>query len=110
MSRLNSLIPKRALAVFPAFPALLALSAALLLGGCVNLAPGYERPAAPVPGRYPEPLAKGAEDTSAEGAAASDVGWRSFFADARLRGLIELALDHNRDLRVAVLNITQARV
>ncbi|WP_343637649.1 AdeC/AdeK/OprM family multidrug efflux complex outer membrane factor [Roseateles sp.] len=109
MSRLNSLIPKRALAVFPAFPALLALSAALLLGGCVNLAPGYERPAAPVPGRYPEPLAKGAEDTSAEGAAASDVGWRSFFADARLRGLIELALDHNRDLRVAVLNITQAR-
>jgi len=109
MSRLNSLIPKRALAVFPAFPALLALSAALLLGGCVNLAPGYERPAAPVPGRYPEPLAKGAEDTPAEGAAASDVGWRSFFADARLRGLIELALDHNRDLRVAVLNITQAR-
>lgn len=109
MSRLNSLIPKRALAVFPAFPALLALSAALLLGGCVNLAPGYERPAAPVPGRYPEPLAKDAEDTPAEGAAASDVGWRSFFADARLRGLIELALDHNRDLRVAVLNITQAR-
>jgi multidrug efflux system outer membrane protein len=106
MSRLNSLIPKRAL---PALPALLALSAALLLGGCVNLAPGYERPAAPVPERYPETVAKAAEEMPAEGAAASGVGWRSFFADARLRGLIELALDHNRDLRVAVLNIAQAR-
>jgi len=106
MSRLNSLIPKRVPAVLPA---LLALSAALLLGGCVNLAPGYERPAAPVPERYPDTPADTSAEVPAEGTAASDVGWRNFFADARLLGLVELALDNNRDLRVAVLNITQAR-
>ena len=38
-----------------------------------------------------------------------DIGWREFFADERLRQLIELALANNRDLRVAALNIEQAR-
>ena len=33
----------------------------------------------------------------------------AFFADPRLKRLIELALQNNRDLRVAVLNIEQAR-
>jgi NodT family efflux transporter outer membrane factor (OMF) lipoprotein len=35
--------------------------------------------------------------------------WQEFFADARLRELIDIALRNNRDLRVAVLNIEQAR-
>lgn len=88
----------------PRFPRLLtfsALTAALLLAGCVNLAPTYERPAAPVPASYPE--------AKADGSAVADLAWRDFFGDARLRGLIELALANNRDLRVAVLNIEQAR-
>jgi outer membrane protein, multidrug efflux system len=78
-----------------------ALTAALLLAGCVNLAPAYERPAAPVPASYPE--------AQADGSALADIAWQDFFGDARLRGLIELALANNRDLRVAVLNIEQAR-
>lgn len=41
--------------------------------------------------------------------AGGDIGWRDFFVDTRLRRLIGLALENNRDLRVAVLNIEQAR-
>ena len=35
--------------------------------------------------------------------------WREFFADARLQRLIALALNENRDLRIAVLNAQAAR-
>lgn len=80
----------------------LAAAALAMLAGCANLAPAYERPAAPVPADFPEAGA-------ATGAAAADRPWREFFADARLRQLIELALANNRDLRVAALNIEQAR-
>jgi outer membrane protein, multidrug efflux system len=88
----------------PRFPhplTISALTAALLLAGCVNLAPAYERPAAPVPASYPE--------AKADGAALADIAWQDFFADAKLRGLIELALANNRDLRVAILTIEQYR-
>ncbi|KWC64978.1 efflux transporter outer membrane subunit, partial [Burkholderia ubonensis] len=37
------------------------------------------------------------------------IGWREFFVDPRLQRLIEIALNNNRDLRVAVLNIAAAR-
>jgi multidrug efflux system outer membrane protein len=77
------------------------VAAALVLAGCVNLAPTYEQPAAPVPATYP--------GTAPDGPAAADIDWHTFFADAKLRGLIELALANNRDLRVAVLKIEQAR-
>ena len=39
----------------------------------------------------------------------TDLDWQRFFADPRLKRLIDLALVNNRDLRVAVLNIEQAR-
>ncbi|MES2296779.1 MAG: efflux transporter outer membrane subunit [Pseudomonadota bacterium] len=77
-------------------------AAALALGGCISMAPHYERPAAPVAATFP-----GAG--TAAGGAAAQTGWHDYFADARLRQLIELALANNRDLRVAILNIEQAR-
>ena len=84
-----------------------ACAAALLaLAGCKSLIPAYERPAAPIPSSY------AAEMTPAAGAnaeAAADIEWQRFFADPRLQRLIALALENNRDLRVAVLNIEQAR-
>jgi outer membrane protein, multidrug efflux system len=83
-------------------PLALALSAALL-GGCTMI-PTYDRPAAPVAATFP------LGDTAAAGAqAAAAVEWQSFFSDAQLRQLLELALANNRDLRVAVLNIEQTR-
>jgi outer membrane protein, multidrug efflux system len=41
--------------------------------------------------------------------AAAEIEWQRYFADARLKRLIEIALQNNRDLRVAVLGIEQAR-
>jgi NodT family efflux transporter outer membrane factor (OMF) lipoprotein len=77
------------------------IAAALLLAGC-SMIPKYERPAPPVPAAFPYPSAQ-------QGTPAADLGWQQFFGDTRLRSLIATALRNNRDLRVAVLNIAQAR-
>jgi NodT family efflux transporter outer membrane factor (OMF) lipoprotein len=79
----------------------LAALAAAALAGC-SFIPTYERPAAPVPGAFPYPSAT-------EGTAAAQLEWQRFFADEKLRGLIASALANNRDLRVAMLNVEQAR-
>lgn len=77
------------------------------LAGC-TLAPHYSRPQAPIPAEWPTgPAYKGAESPIAP--AAFDIGWRAFYADERLRKVIALALDNNRDLRIATLNIEKAR-
>ena len=55
------------------------------------------------------PASFATSSTAPAGAAAADIDWRSFFADARLQSLIAQALANNRDLRIAVLNIEQAR-
>lgn len=80
------------------------LASALLMAGC-SFIPAYERPAAPVPQAYTAgvPVEAGTAGTAA------DVPWQSFFKDARLKRLIELSLQNNRDLRIAVLNIEQTR-
>jgi len=80
------------------------LALAMALSGCMSLAPKYERPAAPVAASFPDAASAGAANE-----AASKIEWQRFFADARLKQLIELALKNNRDLRVAILNIEQAR-
>ncbi len=72
---------------------------ALSLVGC-TLAPRYERPALPVPDRFPG---------GGGSLAAADQGWRTMFGDPRLQALIGLALANNRDLRVAALNVEVAR-
>ncbi|MES2902488.1 MAG: efflux transporter outer membrane subunit [Pseudomonadota bacterium] len=79
------------------------LALALSLAGCMSLAPKYERPAAPVAASFPELASSSATQ------AAASISWEQFFADARLKQLIGLALENNRDLRVAILNIEQAR-
>ena len=49
-------------------------------------------------------------DRPAHAAAFADaIGWRNFFTDRRLQGLIEIALHNNRDLRVAMLNVAAAQ-
>ena len=78
---------------------------ALAMGACSSLAPPYQRPAAPVAAQFPQGPA-----SPATGVPAADLPWPDFFShDARLRRLIELALQNNRDLRVALLNVEQAR-
>ena len=94
--------------------AALGLLAAASLAGCMNLAPRYERPAAPVPADWPQGAAYGASAPASAPAGAAahpadELGWQDVFVDAPLRGVIELALANNRDLRVAALNIERAR-
>ena len=86
---------------------LLSMAALALLAGC-SLAPTYERPATPAPGAWPTGPSYKA-DAPAGATAVSEIAWREFFADARLRQVIELALANNRDLRVSILNIEKAR-
>ena len=81
-----------------------AIAAAALLAGC-SLVPTYERPVAPIGADWP--VTAGA--VSVDGVAAADLPWEQFVQDAQLRDVIALALQNNRDLRVAVQNIEQAR-
>src|SRR5436190_14405046 len=79
------------------------LSLGAFLAGCTMM-PKYERPAAPVADSWPS----GSPQTNATNSAA-DIDWRDFFEDPRLRKLIALALENNRDLRTAALRVEQAR-
>lgn len=74
------------------------------LAGCVNLAPEYGRPAAPVARAWP-----GGGDQGAPQNNASEVGWAEFYGDARLRELIGQAQANNRGVRSTVLAIESAR-
>ncbi len=78
-----------------------------LLAGC--LAPRRPLPAPPVDAAWPAPPGGFDDPAPADPRAAADVAWREAFPDPRLQALIELALEHNRDLRTAALNIEQAR-
>ncbi|CAN5862984.1 efflux RND transporter outer membrane subunit OprB [soil metagenome] len=86
--------------------ALPALAAVAILSGCMNLIPAYERPAAPVAASYPAEVTPA---SSANATAAADIDWQAYFGDDRLKRLIGISLNNNRDLRVAILNIEQAR-
>jgi outer membrane protein, multidrug efflux system len=84
------------------------LGAFVLRGGC-TLTPSYTRPAAPVPGTWPTGQAY-SDDQPTDGATdARDLAWREFFTDERLQRVIATALDNNRDLRLAALNVQRAR-
>jgi multidrug efflux system outer membrane protein len=80
-----------------------AIALALATAGCLSLAPPYQRPPLPVPDTWPVDAPAG--DTTS----AHQIDWRSYFPDARLQVLIEQALEHNRDLRIAVQRVEEAR-
>lgn len=72
----------------------------LLLAGC-SMAPDYQAPSTGVAAAYPH--------AAAQAAPVADLGWRDFFLDEGLRGLIDLALAQNHDLAVASANVERAR-
>jgi multidrug efflux system outer membrane protein len=81
--------------------------ALLALTGC-SLIPDYHRPAPSVSADWP---AGPASQSAAEpgGATAADLGWSQFFTDPVAQDLIQLALENNRNLRVAALNVQSAQ-
>jgi multidrug efflux system outer membrane protein len=80
----------------------LAVASALTASGC-SLAPTYERPVAPVAAdwssSFPASGKRGIDNTT----------WREFFPDQRLQALITAALDYNRDMRIAIARVEEAR-
>lgn len=84
----------------------LSLAVALTLSGC-SLVPEYQQPASPVADSWPQGLAYDAADTSEAGV--RPPAWEDFFQSPELKQLIHLALDNNRDLRQAILNVDAYR-
>ncbi len=80
----------------------MAVAATAALAGC-SLIPTYERPAAPVEAAYPQGDAYPAANGAGQVPPAAELGWREYFADPRLQRLIDVALQNNRNLRVAAL-------
>jgi multidrug efflux system outer membrane protein len=80
----------------------------LVLSGC-NLTPQYTRPEAPVPADWPSGAAYKEAGTALDAPAAVDLKWQEFFTDPRLQQIIDTALNNNRDLRLAALNVERAR-
>jgi multidrug efflux system outer membrane protein len=91
------------------FPRITALTfaAGLTLAGC-NLAPKYVRPELPVPPATPSGPAYSATD-AAGAIIPADTAWETFFTDDRLRDVIRTTLTNNRDLRMSVARVAQAR-
>lgn len=84
-------------------------SVALLLCACAQTG-DFERPPAPVAAQWPNQAAM-ADAAVAAGpvAEATQTHWRNYFVDPRLQTLIAAALENNRDLRIAVGRVEEAR-
>lgn len=87
---------------------LLSLGVLVCMGGC-SLAPKYTQPPAPIPEEWPQGDAYQATQAAPSASTIPELSWQEFFADEQLRKIIEMALDNNRDLRLAALNVERAR-
>lgn len=72
----------------------------VILPGCI-LGPEYSRPNLQIPENY-----SGIEESQDS---IANLGWWEFFRDDQLKSLIEIALQENRDLQIAVARIEEAR-
>ena len=78
----------------------LLMSLAVLISACA-MGPDYERPEVPVPDAW--------EGSDAPGRSIATLDWWDVFRDQRMVELIELALQNNRDLAIAMAQIEEAR-
>jgi outer membrane protein, multidrug efflux system len=81
---------------------MLLLLISVFLYGCPR-ASQYARPQLPVPSAWPDGSA--VEAGAANAPMAAEMNWREFFTDERVQSVIGLALENNRDLRIAALNV-----
>ncbi|MCB9683151.1 MAG: efflux transporter outer membrane subunit [Alphaproteobacteria bacterium] len=80
----------------------LVLALPLTLSAC--LAPKYVQPDSGVADAFP-----GATEDVDGAVAAADLGWREVLRDPHLQALIDTALENNRDLRLAMLQVDRAK-
>lgn len=78
-----------------------AVSIAVLTTGC-SLAPEYSRPESAVPDQWGEVSAVSESTQSAP------LDWERFVTDEQLNHIVRSALDNNRDLRQALLNVEES--
>jgi multidrug efflux system outer membrane protein len=78
-----------------------ALALALLAAGC-TLGPNYNRPAVPTPPSW-------RDIPAAEAQSLANTPWWQLFDDPQLQELIRIALAENKDLKIAVERIEEAR-
>ncbi|MEM5517984.1 efflux transporter outer membrane subunit [Henriciella sp. AS95] len=76
-------------------------TAMLSLSACMTVTEPYERPEAPIPQALPVIDEAGAE--------VQPLVWQNVYLSDDLRNLVNLALDENRDLRIAAANVQLAR-
>ena len=87
---------------------ILILGVVIFLSGC-SLAPKYSRPLNPIPEHWPSGPAYTKAYQAADVLDASQLRWQEFFTDPKLQQVIQMALQNNRDLRLAALNMERAR-
>jgi multidrug efflux system outer membrane protein len=85
-----------------------ALGIFLFQAGC-SMAPSYTRPQPPIPADWPQGPAYRDAGPAPAAKPFPALGWREFFTDPDLQAVIGMALEHNRDLRLAALNVERAR-
>ena len=88
------------------FLSLIGLSVVLV--GCM-MAPKYARPTVPIPAEWPDGAAYQDTRTQTNAIEVSHLSWREYFSDEKLQQVIGMALTNNLDLRLAALNVEQAR-
>jgi multidrug efflux system outer membrane protein len=82
----------------------------LWFSGCVMI-PETPKIQASLPSDWPNHFSENlsAKESSSNAVIASSVAWRDYFVDPGLQRLIELALQNNRDLKIAALTIEKTR-
>ncbi|RZB37513.1 MAG: outer membrane protein, multidrug efflux system [Desulfobacteraceae bacterium Eth-SRB2] len=80
----------------------------IFMGGC-TLAPKYTKPEAPISADWPTGAAYKEVAAVPAAPAAPELSRQEFFADKQLQKIVEMALNNNRDLRLAALNVEKAR-
>ena len=83
----------------------------LLIGSFISsctMAPAYKRPSLPVDNEISGIPVYGPISDQAQQDAAS-ISWKQFFKSKPLQDILQTALDNNRDLRAAALNIDAAK-
>ena len=83
----------------------LALAIALAGTGCATLEPRLPEAQPQIPQSWPVPE----NGITPSATAVGEVGWRDVLVDPRLERVVAQALENNRDLRVAMLNVERAR-
>lgn len=77
----------------------------LLVSGCMSLEPVYKRPENSVPSQFYSTK----DDVGITEATYQPIQWDEYIRDYKMKRVIDIALQHNTDLKIALANIESAR-